>query len=251
MEWSTVANLELWIKLNKLKKCKNKIFNAAGKDITDEQKEEQIEEEIEKITAKLNEKLAVARQTSDQARGRVEQVLQVMDATVINPVVVQKFSTSERTKKFKCDECQQGWARLEGKTGRVCPVLDTFKALCYVCYAVEVDDDEDNLVPVPVKFGLTGCGLESLRFLSLVADYKAHSVLGQNGDLEYVRKVDTAFEQFKKLHLTFVEFGEQHRGELSADESLKRVKNAEAVCIKACDRRDLLTNAASKAIVTR
>ena len=214
----------------------------------EEEKEEQIEKKIEEIRARLKKKFAVARQRArDQVRGKVEQTLQVMDATAINPAVVQKFSTSPQSKVFKCGKCKQGWAKLDSRTGHVCPVLDTFKALCYVWYAVKIigkdESGEDILELMPVKFGFGECGLESLRFLSLPADYKANSDLEEKGDQEYVRKVKKALDEFAQLHLTLVEFGGLHdREDLSADQSLARVQHAEAVCIKTCDRRDLLTN---------
>ena len=162
-------------------------------------------------------------------------------------MTLKKVKEGKTVYPFSCDECKRGWTTLQGKTGHVCPVLDTFKALCYVWYVVKItgrdQNGEDILELVPVKFGLAECGLESLRFLSLIADYKMNSDLEENGDQRYVEKVNKALDEFPQLHLTFVEFGGLHDSEkLSPGQSLERVKHAEAVCIKACDHRDLLTN---------
>ena len=63
-------------------------------------------------------------------------------------------------------------------------------------------------------------------------------------DKTFVDKVDMVFNDARfdgYLYVTLPEFGGNLR-DLSAADSLKRTKHAEAICIKECTERELLTN---------
>ena len=168
--------------------------------------------------------------------------LQILRLTLAK---VKEARAGKTAYQFKCDECGNGWSSLTSKTGHACRVLDTHKSACYCWYAVKSseNDGKEELVVQPVKFGWGDCVLESLRCLSLVADYCVHSdERMQMRDKEYARKVDSAFDD-SDLYLTLIEYGGLHDREVhSAEESLALTKHAEAVCIRDCKLRDLLTN---------
>ena len=150
---------------------------------------------------------------------------------------------------FKCDKCGDGWNSLQQKTGHQCRVLDKYKSGCYCWHTVERSENDNKKKPVvvPLKFGWSDCLREGMRFLSLPAHYCAHSdEQVPNRDREYARKVDSAFtdEAYDgHLYVTFIELGELHDRQVhSAADSQALTKHAEGVCIRDCDRRELLTN---------
>lgn len=123
-----------------------------------------------------------------------------MEATVINREIIQLFLGTKIENPVKCEACGRSWVTRVSKTGHNCRVLDVYKAGCYVWYVVV-----DGLL-VPVKFGWGDCLIESLRFLSLPADYTLHAnAKFANSDKKYARMVNKALDdkQYdKELHLT-------------------------------------------------